>query len=318
MDVKKLLLRSREEAKSAVLHTLIESAFPVSVKELENRLRSKGIVVSNIDRVLKDIETEGYDLKYIYSGRDRKVGLVRYGTFDKDRYYKVLGTIEFPILITSDWHICSRGFSVIAFNKLVEDCTTFKVKTMLHAGDLIQGLGVYSVEAMDVTEPSIDAQEELAIKLLNKIPKSVRKVLIIGNHEEKLKGSWKVGHDPIKYIASNVENCEYFGHMAKLMASKWSILMVHGAGAPSYAWSYMIQKILRNLVERPTFLIAGHLHMLGIWSFPPNNYTIMAGTLQRENSYLLQKGIQSVIGWVIVRGYDGKRLDAVVRTPEVF
>jgi predicted phosphodiesterase len=267
---------------------------------------------------LKDIEEDGYDLKYIYSGRDKKVGLVRYGTFDKDKYYKVLGKVEFPILITSDWHICSRGFSMIAFNKLVEDCATFKIKTILHAGDLLQGLGVYSVEAMDVTEPSIDAQEEHAIKLLNKIPKNVHKVLVIGNHEEKLKGSWKVGHDPIKYIASNVENCEYFGHMAKLMANKWSVLMVHGSGAPSYAWSYMIQKILRNLVERPTFLIAGHLHMLGVWSFPPNNYTIMAGTLQRENSYLLQKGIQSVVGWIIIRDYDGKKLDAIVRTPEVF
>lgn len=313
-----MLSRSREEAKNAVLRTLIESTFPVSVKELENRLRSNGIVVSNIEHVLKDIEEDGYDLKYIYSGRDKKVGLVRYGTFDKDKYYKVLGKVEFPILITSDWHICSRGFSMIAFNKLVEDCATFKIKTILHAGDLLQGLGVYSVEAMDVTEPSIDAQEEHAIKLLNKIPKNVHKVLVIGNHEEKLKGSWKVGHDPIKYIASNVENCEYFGHMAKLMANKWSVLMVHGSGAPSYAWSYMIQKILRNLVERPTFLIAGHLHMLGVWSFPPNNYTIMAGTLQRENSYLLQKGIQSVVGWIIIRDYDGKKLDAIVRTPEVF
>ena len=311
---------SVSEAKKHVLNILIESVFPVSLKELQEMLKGKGVILTehSIEQIVKELERDGYDIKHIYSGKVKKIGLVRYGSFEKDKYYKVLGEVEFPILVTSDWHIGSRGWSSIAFNYLVNDCEKFKVKTLLHTGDLLQGLGVYKIEAMDVIEPSIDVQEETAIKFLNNIPKTVRKVLIIGNHEEKLKGSWQVGHDPVKRIASEVENCEYYGHMAKLRVHKWSILMVHGSGTPSYAWTYMMQKILRNLVERPTFLVVGHLHMLGIWSYPPNNYAIMAGTLQRESSYLLQKGIQSVIGWIIIRDYDGKRLDSIIRTPEVF
>jgi hypothetical protein len=320
MKIKNLLSQSVTEAKKHILRILIDSVFPISIKDIQEKIKDKGLLLSEytIDQVIKELEKDGYDIKHIYSGTVKKVGLVRYGTFEKDKYYKVLGNVEAPILVTSDWHIGSKGWSVIAFDKLAEDCEKFKVKTMLHAGDLLQGLGVYKVEAMDIIEPSIDEQEESAIKFLNRLPKSTRKILVIGNHEEKLKGSWQIGHDPMKRIAGEVVNCEYYGHMAKLMLNKWSILMVHGSGSPSYAWTYMVQKILRNLVERPTFLIVGHLHMLGVWSYPPNNYAVMAGTLQRESSYLLQKGIQSVVGWIIIKDYDGKKLDVVVRTPEVF
>lgn len=320
MKISKLLRVSEESLKLKVLEFLIKQPYPVTYNEILEKIGIKERNYRLIETILDELAREGYDLKIIHSTGTKKVGLVRYGSYDSNHYYRIIGEIEFPVLITGDWHICSKGFSIIAFEKLLEDCKKFKIKTLLHTGDLIQGLGVYRIEAMDVLEPSIDAQTETAASLLNKIPRYVRKILVIGNHEEKLKGSWTVGHDPIKVITANVSNCEYYGHTAKFRFknSKYTLLLMHGSGAPSYAWSYAFQKVLRNLSERPTFLVMGHFHQLGLWAHPPNNYVVASGTLQRENSYLLNRGIQAVVGWVILKKFDGHSLEAYLRTPSIF
>lgn len=317
MDIKKLLSKLDEKPVREILSCLVNSKYPISIDELARRF---GVSPSKIDKILSVLENEGYDIKRVYSKETVYVSLVRCGVFDSSFYYKVLGSVSFPLLVTSDWHVGSTGFSKMAFQQLLNDCVKYNVKTLIHAGDLLQGLGVYRVEAMDIIEPSIDQQEKTAIDLLNQFPSSTQKILIIGNHEEKLKGSWAVGHDPLKAIASAVKNCKYYGHAAKLSIKNtpFNILVLHGAGAPSYARSYMSQKILRNLVERPTFLIVGHLHQLDIWNYSPRNFVISAGTLQRENSYLIQKGVQSVVGWIIIRNFDGTLLDAVIRIPKIF
>ena len=218
----------------------------------------------------------------------------------------------------------SKSFSKLCFNKLLEDCIKYKCKDVVMVGDLLQGLGVYATEAMDVSEPHIDRQEEQLVKLLQEFPKGTTFHVVIGNHEEKIKGRWMVGHDSLKTIAERKDiNDEYdfiyYGHIAKLqLEDKFSMLLIHGGGNVPYAISYKAQKIFERLTEQPTIFAMGHIHKLMVLPMVPNKYIFVCGTLQRENSWLIQGGNISQPGWIVIRDINKTKLDTTITTPEVF
>jgi len=320
-DLKKLIA-GQKDIVDPLLLLMQEAKFPKTIKEWVEALRDQEYLATDslVEDALDTIEEMGYDIKTVTAGKNKRCGLVRHGHFDSEAYYKLLGNVQLPALITTDWHVGSKSFTKIGFNKMLEDVDKYKVKDVVMTGDLLQGLGVYATEAMDVLEPSIDAQERHLIKLLNQFPSRTNFHAIIGNHEEKIKGQWMVGHDAIKSVANQVDNFNYYGHIAKLqLEKKWNMLLIHGSGsAGSYAISYNAQKLYERLPEQPDILLMGHVHRLMVLPMPLNKYIMISGTLQRENSWLMQKGIIAQIGWIVLHDFGKSHADFTIHTPEVF
>jgi UDP-2,3-diacylglucosamine pyrophosphatase LpxH len=321
MPLIKKLIKDVENIKPTLLEKMQDATFPKTLTEWKQALLDVGFSATNasVEDAFDELETDGYDIKKVV-GKETRYGLVRHGQFGSDAYYKILGNVKLPCLLTTDWHVDSKSFTKIGFNKMLQDVDKHKCKDVIMMGDLLQGLGVYSTEAMDVLEPSIDKQEQHLIKLLRQFPTGTNFHAIMGNHEEKIKGTWKVGHDALRPIAHEVDNFNYYGHVAKLqLEKKWNIMMIHGSGsAAGYAISYNAQRLYERLPEQPDLLLMGHVHRLMVLPMPLNKYIMICGTLQRENSWLMQKGIIAQIGWIILRDFTKTGIDVVISTPEVF
>lgn len=299
-----------------VLKILQRSRTPLSFQKLCN---DSGLDEKTVNICLKRLTNEGYDIKEIISGKRKEYQLVRYADVSQKDYYRILGKVKTPLLITADWHIGSVGFSELAFQKLLEDVDNFGIKDIIHAGDLLQGRGVHRLELSDLLVTEIDEQIELADYYISQFPGRCTMHVCIGNHESKLKGSIHAGLDALKRLAKENSKVRYYGHVFKLkLNKKFSILTMHTSGGLTYATSYRPQRIFDKLIERPDILVTGHLHKLMVLTHPPHHLILMAGTLQRENAYLVWKGEVSQVGWLILTDYDYEVQEVIVRTPRVF
>lgn len=295
---------------------------PITQDDLMSLIESKsGISISVIvlDALIRGLCVEGYDIKKIYAGGSYLYSLIRNPTRLSEDFYNTLGDVETPFIIASDFHMGSKGFSELAFQRLLKDCEEFSVSSVLMPGDILQGRGVHKLEANDVLLWEIDDQIDFAVGKLNQFPDDVDLKIVIGNHENKIKGSIHVGLDVFRNMAPRVPKMQYYGSVAKLsLNDEKSILMLHSSGGASYTISYSAQKIWRDLIERPDMLVQGHLHR--VYAIPTARFSMlcMGGTLQRENAYLINKGIISQPGWLVVEKFADETMDIKYRFPQVY
>lgn len=101
---------------------------------------------------------------------------------------------DFGIIFTSDTHFGSREFmerewSVFAKwlsgevgnDKMIDLAS--KVKYIVIAGDIVDGVGVYPGQEKELEITDIYEQYELAAEQLSKLPKDVKIILSVGNHD---------------------------------------------------------------------------------------------------------------------------------------
>jgi len=299
-----------------VLDILRQTRTPIAASNIALALSiPKWKLIENIQM----LEKMGYEIKKVVHGNETYYVLARYGDLDTKRIYKEVGSVNTPLLASSDWHIGSRGFSELAFKQLVEDVKKYNIKDVLVAGDVIQGKGVHAREALDLLVMNIDDQVDLAVQYLSMFPKDVTIHLTHGGHEEHLMGSVRVGYNALRHIASRVDNCIYYGYGARLsLNNKYSLIMMHTSGGLPYATSYKAERIDDSLVERADVSVFGHRHQLFTIAKPPGRLLIEGGTLQRENSFITWKGGTAQIGWSILKEYNSEMSDVVLRRPKVY
>lgn len=311
-----------ESPDAVVLKILQRQKRPILPEDIIEKVTAKcGYSVSDnlLARIFEGLIADGYDIKTIYGGDVKSYILVRNPEVTTDDYYRVLGDVETPFIVSGDQHIGSKGFTEMGFKCLLNDIEEFSVRDVLMPGDVLQGRGVHSLEANDVELWNIDDQMDKAVELLNRFPKDVNIKIVMGNHENKIKGSVRVGLDVFRHIAPRVKKMQYYGNVAKFMLNDtFSMLMLHSSGGGSYARSYPAQKLWRELVERPDILVQGHLHW--VYAIPTARFKMwtMGGTLQRENAYLINKGIIAQPGWLLVEKFAEGSMDVKYRFPETY
>jgi len=316
--VKKEKIEEKVPLDIRLLTTLKNARIPIIEADLVEQLDT---CKTKLFSVIKQLNNAGYDIKKIYSKDETRYSLVRFGTFEEEQLYKELGKIELPAIISSDWHIGSKTFSQQAFNEMIEDCEEYGIKNIINAGDLLQGRGVHRLEAQDISLWNIDEQVSELGRLLELIPKGTKVHCVMGNHEEKLKGNVQVGYDCLKASATQFKKLKYYGHVAKLGIEDTdkTMLLMHSSGGLTYARSYRLERIYGELFEKPNIIIIGHDHRLnGPYSLGPTNIGYQSGTLQRENSFLLNKGHMSVVGWHILLEYNPCEIKSIMRRPRTF
>lgn len=307
---------------ATILKILQRQRRPIFSNDLLERTEAKckySVSETLLIRIIEGLIADGYDVKTIYSGDQKFYAMVRNPQVTTDDYYTVLGDVETPFIIAGDLHIGSKGFTEMGFKELVSDAEEYSVADILMPGDILQGRGVHALEANDVELWSIDDQMNKTIELLNRFPEDVNIKLVMGNHENKIKGSVHVGLDVFRHISPRVKKMQYYGNVAKFMLNDtFSMLMLHSSGGGAYARSYPAQKLWRELVERPDILVQGHLHW--VYAIPTARFKMwtMGGTLQRENAFLINKGIIAQPGWLLVEKFSDGIMDVKYRFPEVY
>lgn len=299
-----------------VLAVLQKANQPVPIESLLESISRKilGATKDDVISAIAGLMVEGYDIKELINGKHKLYALVRYVSIDEKDMYRIHGEVNTPILLTSDWHIGSKGFYKMAYNKLLSDIEKYKIKDVCFAGDLLQGRGVFSTELSELSIPELGGQISLAVDLINDIPVPVH--LITGNHEEKVTGSIHVGLDPLKLVSTACDNAHYYGHVANLtLNSEYHYMMLHGDGAISQATSMALDRLYRSLANKPNILHVGHFHQSCYVRLGHKKHGFMSGTLQRTNTWLIQKGYNAKIGWWILKSIEGETLEVVERSP---
>jgi len=311
-----------DDIEQAVLHVLQQIKVPILDKELikcAQPLVNGKVRKTTLRTVISELKLQGYDIKEIIRGSERRYILVRNADVTTEDYYNILGSIKTPCILSSCWHIGSVGFSEQALYQMIEDVENIGIKDVVVVGDVLQGKGVHRLELSDLLVPSIDQQVQLAVDYFTDFPKGTQFHLTIGNHEQKLKGDVQVGYDVLKDISCRLPNVNYYGSTAKLKVDDdYDALLMHTKGGLTYSASYRLERIWGELIERPKLLVAGHLHKLMVLSKPPNNHLMFCGTLQRESSYLLWKGITAQVGWLILHEVTDENISFEIRTPRVY
>lgn len=147
---------------------------------------------------------------------------------------------------------------------LEEIYRTFKkegVKHVYHAGDWIDGTGVYKGQENEVKVWGTDAQVD---HLIDTYPRErgMKTHGITGNHD--LRAFEHGGADPGRIIEARRKDIEYLGQMQATveLADEIDLELLHPAGSQSYAKSYKLQRLIDNrpVEERPKILAIGHYH----------------------------------------------------------
>jgi DNA polymerase II small subunit len=98
------------------------------------------------------------------------------------------------VALLSDIHVGSKTFLEKAFNKLISWINlevgtqnqikiAEKIKYIIIAGDLVDGIGVYPNQEKELAIPNLYEQYRLAASFLEKIPDYIEIILIPGNHD---------------------------------------------------------------------------------------------------------------------------------------
>jgi Icc-related predicted phosphoesterase/biotin operon repressor len=307
---------SKLDRSELVLTVLQTVPHPLSLEEIGQKLGKYHVSLTpeEIETLIEDLSDSGFDIKEITEGQIKRYVLVKY--FDTSgTEFRPMGEVDLPLLLTGDFHYGSVGFMKDIYEIMLKDIERHGVKHITIAGDLIQGRGVFRTEFQELAIPAIGEQISGIVELLEKIPENVKIHLVLGNHEEKAKGSIEFGMDPLKIVSKMLPNCTYYGHIGTLSLKDWKFMFLHGSGVPTIASSFMVEKIWRGLVEKPRILQVGHNHQMNLVVRENNSLLINSGTLQRTNAWLMSKGFAAKIGWYILKDYREDGFEIIARLP---
>jgi len=308
-----------DEALLGILSTTKATIAKDVLKERLEELTESSISDWQLNATIEQLRIRGYDIGEVVNGPIIYYFLSRYANPSSKMFYRRTADMSGPIIMTGDWHYGSKGFSGQALEQMRDCAEEYGVKHICVCGDLLQGRGVHRLEGADVL--IWDAQEQVRqlANILNEWDLDLTFEVITGNHEWKLKSNFSVGYDAVMDLASRVKNMRYYGSEAHLTyEGEYTYTMLHTDGGITYAPGYRPRRVYSEMVDRPNILHTGHTHQLFTYSPPPSNEIVISGTLQRENAWLKNKGITTVVGWILMEEYDAEHVRFTKFKPRVF
>lgn len=200
--------------------------------------------------------------------------------------------------IVSDTHLGSSAYNAESLNKFYDLCVDENITTILHAGDLVDGIKIYRGQEFEQDYYGFDSQTDFAIKNYP-YRKGIYTYAILGNHDYSF-----ISHsdcDPLRLICNEREDIVYLDkYFGEIILGDFLIALHHPDGGGAYALSYKPQKILETLTEYYDAYIVGHYHSaLSLYNYH-SLWSCLAGSFQNETMYARRKGLRNVIGGYIV------------------
>ena len=246
-------------------------------------------------------------------------------------------------VLTSDLHIGSNKFQKEAFKRFIlwlkgrygndqmKEIAS-KVKYLLIAGDIVDGVGVYPNQASELSIRDVHKQYDFAAKYLEKIPEYIEIFISPGNHDASRKALPQPAI-PEGYLTGMLgkKNIHSVGSPCLLSLHGVEVLMYHGRSlddiiavlpgmdhdhpekamkllmqsrhlAPVYGGKTMLSPENRDylVIDRvPDIFHAGHIHVLGYCNYR-GVLVVNSGGWQEQTDYMEKLGLVPTPGKVPV------------------
>ena len=246
-------------------------------------------------------------------------------------------------VLTSDLHIGSNKFEKEAFKRFIlwlrgkygnDEMKQIagRVKYLLIAGDIVDGVGVYPNQAKELSIKDVHKQYDFASKYMGKIPDYIEIIISPGNHDAARKALPQPAI-PEGYLTGiqDRKNIHSVGSPCLLSLHGVEVLMYHGRSlddiisvipgmdhdhpekamkllmqcrhlAPVYGGKTMLSPENRDylVIDRvPDIFHAGHIHVLGYLNYR-GVLVVNSGGWQKQTDYMEKLGLVPTPGKVPV------------------
>ncbi len=141
---------------------------------------------------------------------------------------------EAYVVFLSDLHIGSKFFMEEEFTEFVSwlsspDPVARKIRFVLIAGDIVDGVGIYPNQDKELVCLTIKEQLKKTVDLIGKIPKNMKVIIMPGNHDPGRRALPQPAI-PKKYSSSlwEMENVVMVGNPAVVSLNGVKVMMFHG------------------------------------------------------------------------------------------
>lgn len=212
---------------------------------------------------------------------------------------------RYSIAVISDTHFGSKFQAKTALDRFVEICQERGITTLLHGGDVSEGIMPRTGAKNDRFLHSID---ELTDYCIDNYPHGFEKsYFILGNHDDSL-GRRMDGFDIGRAIAKERSDLTYLPLIDSLndvcvVDGGARVQLYHGIGGCSKNRSMRIQNKLLEMIHMGVtvdFMMLGHCH---VSSYVPNYYGVHVyglGSFQSYTPFLSMKGMKPDVCGMIV------------------
>lgn len=180
-----------------------------------------------------------------------------------------------------DTHFWSKACNYEWVNRFYDEMEKRWVKTVLHAGDIVDWYWVYKWHTFELAKLSMDDQIQ---DVVQNYPKKewIDTYYILGNHDE----AWLklVGYDISKTIDLLRKDMHSLGWYNARIKIDWvDIELHHWGGGNAYSVSYKPQKYLENVnpKDQPNVYLLWHFHT-AMYMFYRKIHAFMVGSFQNE------------------------------------
>ena len=235
-------------------------------------------------------------------------------------------------VLLSDLHIGSRMFLGDDFHRLVQwlngslgdNDVVNRVKYLVIAGDLVDGVGVYPGQEFQLAEKDPRKQYEMAAELLRQLPGHIQVVISPGNHDA-VRQALPQPAVPVDLAESlyAMDNVRWVGDPAWVKLHGVSFLIYHGKSlddviattpglaydrptdamkllvrsrhlAPTYGKRTALSPEARDFLvvdQVPDVFHAGHVHTYGEMTYR-GTLLVNSGTWQAQTSFQMNMGLE--------------------------
>lgn len=244
----------------------------------------------SIQQIMQELHLSEGQVKDILLGKKQKKGrILKQSMTDEVIRFGAIG----------DTHACSREEKLNQLNTFYEICQKMGIKTIFHAGDILDGWGVYRGQQSEVHTFGARGQADYVASTYPKF-EGITTRFICGNHDESW---WKLaGIDVGELIAAKRPDMDYLGmYQADVKIGGIVIRLHHGDGGGAYALSYKGQKFAEQIPsgDKPHVLLLGHYHT-AFYFWYRRIHILNVGCFQGQTLFLKRKMLNPAIGgWIV-------------------
>ena len=205
---------------------------------------------------------------------------------------------KFSVGIISDTHLGSKAFKGKELNNFYDYLEKNNIQYCLHAGDWVDGMGVYSGQEFEQDCIGFGKQVDFFVDNYPR-RKNIKTIGISGNHDYSF--ITKAGVDILQHITLKREDIINIGaYQGVVNINSVKFMLHHPDGGCSYSLSYRLQKVLETLENNINVFIMGHFHQNILLHGYKSDVALMPGSFQGETSFSIRKGLKNVIGGFIL------------------
>lgn len=235
--------------------------------------------------------------------------------------------LEGAIGVITDTHLCSDAERLDLVHAAYDSFEAAGINTVLHCGDLMDGMDVYRGHNMFIKVTGGQAQAKYFIENFPR-KEGIMTYAIAGNHDLSL--YLKSGLDLASLVTAGFthegvkiegrKDIVYLGQYSHkiILPHEITVEMLHPRGNNAYAKSYKQQKrseaMDRNL--RPDIQLSGHFHDFN-YTWINHTHLIALPGLQDETEFFKRLGLPRGMGWMILR-YKIRNGKLVYVQPQLF